>query len=233
MDLENLSSLPNAHQQIRLADSQVSIQKWTVAIEYYLRAIEYFKATQNTLQDNSLISIIQAQIVQCEKMIHFCRLKDRSEQAIKAQRHSTITRAHSTSNAKPSTKINRIMSRHHTLELENVVLLGDHDGVDSFAALIFPNDNSENSKNLSSITAKKNKKDDSQKIEELQTSYEALKSHLKAAFDDIERLKNENNELCMQKEINSSQQQIEFGILSTSHENKDKDESENELEVTL
>ncbi|CAF3383330.1 unnamed protein product [Rotaria sp. Silwood1] len=80
MDLENLPSLPNAHQQIRLGDSQVSIQKWTAAIEYYLRAIEYFKTIQNTLQDNSLISIIQAQIVQCEKMIHLCRLKDRSEQ---------------------------------------------------------------------------------------------------------------------------------------------------------
>jgi hypothetical protein len=42
--------------------------------------IEYFKAIQNNLQDDSLISIIQAQIVQCEKTIHFYRLKDRSEQ---------------------------------------------------------------------------------------------------------------------------------------------------------
>ncbi|CAF0869825.1 unnamed protein product [Rotaria sp. Silwood1] len=216
MDLENLPSLPNAHQQIRLGDSQVSIQKWTAAIEYYLRAIEYFKTIQNTLQDNSLISIIQAQI------------------AIKAERYSTITRAHSTSNAKPSTKINRIMPRHHTLDLENIVLLGGRGSMDSFAALIFPNNNSENSmKNLSLTTAKKNKKDDSQKMEELKMSYEALKTHLKAAFDDIERLKIENIELRMQRVINSSQQQIEFGILSTSHENKDTQESENELEVTI
>ncbi len=42
--------------------------------------VEYFKAIQSTLHDPSLISIIQAQIVQCEKTINFYRLKDRSEQ---------------------------------------------------------------------------------------------------------------------------------------------------------
>lgn len=73
-------------------------QKWSKAIEYYLQAIglinlhfhisrsffffflEYFKAVQITLTEPSLISILQAQIVQCEKSIHLCQLKDRAEQ---------------------------------------------------------------------------------------------------------------------------------------------------------
>lgn len=42
--------------------------------------IECFKVMQNSLRDNNLISIIQAQITQCEKTIHYCRLKDRAEQ---------------------------------------------------------------------------------------------------------------------------------------------------------
>ena len=42
--------------------------------------IEYFKAIQSTLQEDSLILIIQAQILQCEKAIHYYRLKDRAEQ---------------------------------------------------------------------------------------------------------------------------------------------------------
>ncbi len=51
-----------------------------ISREYILfMFIEYFKAIQKTLQDDSLISIIQEQIVQGEKMIQFYHLKDRSE----------------------------------------------------------------------------------------------------------------------------------------------------------
>ena len=45
-----------------------------------LLLLEYFKAVQITLTEPSLISILQAQIVQCEKSIHLCQLKDRAEQ---------------------------------------------------------------------------------------------------------------------------------------------------------
>ena len=44
-------------------------------------------------------------------------------------------------------------------------------------------------------------------------SNEALKNHLKAAFDDIERLKYENNRLRLQKEANNSQQTVDFGFI--------------------
>ncbi len=136
--------------------------------------------------------------------------------------------------------MNRTMTRHNTLQLENTVLLGGRDGMDSFAALIFPNNNKNNTensiKNPSPMMAKKTK-NDSQKMEELQTSYEALKTHLKAAFDDIERLKHENNELRVQRETNASQQQVDFGLLSTNYEDRDeenaKEESDNELEATI
>jgi hypothetical protein len=44
--------------------------------------VEYFKAIQSALRDPSLIPIIQAQIVQCEKTINLCRIKDRSDQVM-------------------------------------------------------------------------------------------------------------------------------------------------------
>ena len=85
-----------AHQQIRLGDGQSSAQKWTAAMNFYRRAIgsfiereretpfrwlsDYFRAIQNALDDPHLISIIDAQIEQCEKTIHLCQLKDRAEQ---------------------------------------------------------------------------------------------------------------------------------------------------------
>lgn len=86
-----------AHQQIRLGDIQASEQKWMTAIEYYLRAIgsinsshsiltrfsmflEDFKAVEMTLTDPSLISIIQAQIIQCEKAVQLCQLKEQADQ---------------------------------------------------------------------------------------------------------------------------------------------------------
>jgi hypothetical protein len=72
----------------------------------------------------------------------------------------------------------------------------NHDDIDSFSAFIFPKINNMNEIR---IIAKKNKKHDSHKIEELQMSYEALKIHLKAAFDDIERLKYENHQLRRKK----------------------------------
>jgi len=76
---------------------------------------------------------------------------------------------------------------------------------------------------------RKIKKHDSHKIEELQMSYEALKIHLKAAFDDIERLKHENNQLRVQKETNTIEEQSDSRLLT----NSDEDDPETELAATL
>jgi hypothetical protein len=125
-----------------------------------------------------------------------------------------------------------MMTRHNTLQLENTVMLGGHGGMDSFAAFIFPKhtDNAEPSSIQTPIIAKKNEKHDSHKIEELQMSYEALKTHLKAAFDDIERLTHENSELRIQRETNTIQEQNESSVLTNSDEEEDPD---TELEATL
>jgi hypothetical protein len=109
-------------------------------------------------------------------------------------------------------------------------MLDNHDGMDSFSAFILPKTN-ETSPKRTRIIAKKNKKHDSHKIEELQMSYEALKTHLKAAFDDIERLKHENNQLRVQQDVNTIQEQNESRLLTNSDE--DEDEQETELEATL
>ena len=132
-----------------------------------------------------------------------------------------------------------MVQRHNTIQLENTVHLGGRGGMDSFAALIFPNNNQTESSTTNSPLkiAKKNKKHDSHKIEELQVGYEALKTHLQAAFDDIERLKHENKELRIQTEGNNippRQQLIDSRLLSTSHEEENNEEEpENELEATL
>jgi len=111
------------------------------------------------------------------------------------------------------------MSRYNTLQIENPVMFDRHDDVDSFSAFIFPKTNDIKE---TRILAKKNKKHDAHKIEELQMSYEALKIHLKAAFDDIERLKNENNQLRTQRHSDSR-------LLT----NSDEEDPETELEATL
>ncbi|CAF3527642.1 unnamed protein product [Rotaria socialis] len=234
MALENPPSLPHAHQQIRLGDIQASTHEWAHAIKHYLHAIEYFKAIQLNLNDNNLVSILEAQIVQCEKTIDLCRLKDRSEQALKvqqAERLSRIARANSTSNIKPLTKPNTTMQRHNTIQLENTVMAGGYKGMDSFAECIFSKNlhSNETSPKKTSIKAKKNQKHESDKMEELQMSYEAMKTHLKEAFDDIERLKYENNQLRIQREANSIPEHNE----SKSFTGSGDEDSENELEVTL
>jgi hypothetical protein len=60
-------------------------------------------------------------------------------------------------------------------------------------------------------------------------SYEALKTHLKAAFDDIERLKHENKQLRIQREIGTMQEQCGSRLLT----NSDEEDQETELEATL
>ncbi|CAM4770857.1 unnamed protein product [Rotaria magnacalcarata] len=160
----------------------------------------------------------------CNSSQDYSLVNNNNNMAMKSERHSTVTRAHSISNTKPSTTLNRTMPRYYTQQFDNAVVLGGRDEMDSFAALIFPHSNPESlTKTRSSLMAKKNRKDDSEKMEELQMSYEALKNHHKVAFDYIERLKNENNELRFQREVISSQQLIEFSALSTSHEGKDKE----------
>ena len=131
------------------------------------------------------------------------------------------------------------MARHNTLQLENTVMLGGGREMDSFAAFIFPKSDAtsnDGSPGRSPIVAKKNLKVEAHKIEELQMSYEALKTHLKVAFDDIERLKNENNELRVQKEATVVHSQSEPRSFILSHEEVDEDnedEPETELEATL
>jgi hypothetical protein len=96
-----------------------------------------------------------------------------------------------------------MMPRHNTVQAESIVILGNHGEMDSCAAIIFSKMNSNETDPTETVTiAKKNTKHDSHKIEELQMSYQALKTHLKAAFDDIERLQHENNELRVQRETN-------------------------------
>jgi hypothetical protein len=128
-------------------------------------------------------------------------------------------------------KMNRTMTRHNTIQLQNTMDFDGRDGMDSFAAMIFPNNRKNLPKNPLPIAIKKTK-NDLQKMEELQMSNEALRNHLNAAMDDIERLKREIHE---KRESDASQhQQVVFGLLPTNHENDDeqKDESEDELEAT-
>ena len=147
-----------------------------------------------------------------------------------------MTRAYSTSNIKSSTKSNRMMSRHNTIQLENSVMLGGHDGMDSLAAFIFPKNNNNNinqtSPTRARTIAKKNEKVDSHKIEELQTSNDALKNHLKAAIDDNERLRNEIEQLHLQREANMKEEQNGTELLSDSDEEEEED-VETELEATI
>ena len=52
-----------------------------VFIDFFTKSLsECFKTMQNSLSDENLRLIIQAQITQCDKTIQVCRLKDRSEQ---------------------------------------------------------------------------------------------------------------------------------------------------------
>ena len=128
-----------------------------------------------------------------------------------------LTRTYSASHLSSSTKSNRLLTRHNTVQIDRPVTFDWQDDLDSYSIM--------NSAQRTRILAKKIKKHDSQKIEELQTGYEALKIHLKAAFDDIERLKYENNQLRVEKRINTIEEQTE--------ESKPLDRSETELEATL
>lgn len=167
---------------------------------------------------------IQAQIDQCEKTIHLCRLKDRFEQA---ERVSKLKRAHSTSDMIcPSHQSQRLLTRYNTFQIENPVMIDSFDGKDPFSNTIFlPTERKK-------IIAKKNQKQDAHKLEELQMSYEALKTHLKAAFDDIERLKHENNQLRIQKGIVESDEQNDDEN-NSDNDYDDDDGQETELEATL
>ena len=107
----------------------------------------------------------------------------------------------------------------------------DHDRTDTLTAFIFPKtlNSNETSPKKSSIKAKKNRKHESDKMEELQMSYEAMKTHLKEAFDDIERLKYENNQLRIQREANIIPEHNESKLFTDSED----EDSENDLEATL
>lgn len=126
---------------------------------------------------------------------------------------SKLTRTYSASHLASSTKSNRMLTRHNTVQMDRLVTFDWQDDLDLYSI--------PNSVKRTRIIAKKITKHDSQKIEELQTGYEALKLHLKAAFDDIERLKYENNQLRVEKGIN------------TVEEQPDEDRPETELEATL
>jgi hypothetical protein len=123
------------------------------------------------------------------------------------------------------------MTRASTVYLQNTMDLDGRNGMDSFAAAIFPNHRKASSRIPSSVAAKKTK-NDSQKMEELQMSNEALKNHLKEAFDNIERLKRENNVLRVKRTSDASQYQpVVFGLIENT--NEDDNESEDEREATI
>lgn len=128
------------------------------------------------------------------------------------------------------------MSRHNTLQLDNTVMLGGRGGMDSFAAVIFPNSNRNNPRvayNASSpLMGRKNEKDQLQKMEELEMNYKLKKQHLKVAFDEIDRLKQENEELRMRSEVYNQWQRTDSDALSKSNETE-KEGSDDELEATL
>ena len=129
-----------------------------------------------------------------------------------------------------------MMSRHNTLQLENTVMLGGRGGMDSFAALIFPNSN-RNSPSVayqasSPLMGRKNEKNHLQKMEELEMNFKLKKKHLKVAFDEIDRLKQENNELRKRSEVYGQRQRTDSDALPKSNETE-KEGSDDELEATL
>ena len=159
------------------------------------------------------------------------------ETAQLAERSSRITRARSSSCVKETTKNQRPLARHNTLRLEGGSVATGHGDTGSFASVNF------SKKTILPVAkAKKIAKHDSQKIEELKMSNEALKLHLKAAFDSIEQLKNENQGLRLHKERTKSSDvsPAAHSMLSSQDENdeieqdqNDDEETNNELESTL
>ena len=143
------------------------------------------------------------------------------------------------------------MQRHNTFRLDNTAALGGHGGMDSFAAEIFAQKetgvNPKSTPPAPSRIAKKNQKKDSHKIEELQISYDAMKSHYKAALDDIDRLKQENDILRTKREESTDSQPgriIHGSTANTSRreegdddddedDHEDEEEPDTELEATL
>ena len=122
-----------------------------------------------------------------------------------------------------------MMSRHNTLQLENTVMLGDRGGMDSFAALICPSVAYQAS---SPLMGRKNEKNHLQKMEELEMNFKLKKKHLKVAFDEIDRLKQENNELRKRSEVYGQRQRTDSDALPKSNETE-KEGSDDELEATL
>ena len=120
------------------------------------------------------------------------------------------------------------IGRYGGSHLKNTGGFDMHGEKDSLAAMMFPNHRRTIKENSPPKMAKKTK-DDSQKIEELQMSYEAMKNHFRTALDDIERLKNENKALRMRREAENMHEQT---VMETTSLDED-DESENELEATI
>lgn len=141
------------------------------------------------------------------------------------------------------------MQRHNTFRLDNTALLGVHGGMDSFAAEIFAKKETgvkpKSTPPAPPRIAKKNQKHDSHKIEELQIGYEAMRTHLKAALDDIDRLKQENNVLRTKREESTDSQpgRVHGSTADTSRreeddddeddDHEDEEEPDTELEATL
>lgn len=125
--------------------------------------------------------------------------------AQQAERSSRITRAHSVSSFKDSSKLQRPLTRHNTLRLDNA---------HNVAPFVLP------------TKAKKHEKHVAEKLEELQMSNEALKLHLKAVYDRAQQLEKENDRLRNQNGLNA---------IADHHndDENDDDDDETELEATL
>ena len=91
--------------------------------------------------------------------------------------------------------------------------------------MMFPNDRRNIKQKPAPIMIKKTK-DDSERMEELQVHNEAMKNHLQAALDRIDKLANENQVLRMGKDTR------EKTSIRPSFSDQE-DETENELEATI
>lgn len=178
------------------------------------------------MTDKSLHAIIQAQIVDCQKTIHYHRLKHRTDQV---QNQSKLSRTQSVSRFDPTNPSrDSKLIRRNTIDLQNPNI---PESYDSLVATIFNRNKPENVKVKAQVPVMKKKtKDDVEKMEELKISNEAFKNQLVAAFDYIQRLENENRELQSKKESKLFDSNTH---LDSSSAIEDDDDDKQDLEDTI
>lgn len=150
-----------------------------------------------------------------------------------ATRSAKVTRTRSTSSVKDITKTGRLLTRTQTLE--DSIFIGESLNDDSFSETNAKRNRMKETKRGTNLilNAKKNQKDDSHRIEELQMSNEALKNHLQVALENIEKLKNENQNLRRRDGLPiDMKESTDSSEIYSSHDDDDESE-ENELTMTV